>query len=86
MSRVVTAIADGSVTVNIGGTSEVVQYLIFEKADGDARSFLNASSAFDLAWSLRALHHVTVGLRQMHQSRMAHQDLKPSNVLLFGKV
>ena len=85
MSRVVTAIADGSVTVNVAGTPEVVQYLIFEKADGDARSYLNTSASFDMAWALRALHHVCTGLRQMHQGRMAHQDLKPSNVLLFGK-
>lgn len=85
MSRVVTAITDGSVTVNVSGAPEVVQYLILEKADGDARSFLNASASFDMAWTLRSLHHVSTGLRQMHQAGMAHQDLKPSNVLLFGK-
>jgi serine/threonine protein kinase len=85
MSRVVTAIADGSVTVNISGTPEVVQYLILERADGDARSFLNASASFDMAWALRSLHHIAIGLRQMHQENMAHQDLKPSNVLIFGK-
>jgi serine/threonine protein kinase len=85
MSRIVTAIADGSVTVNVSGTPEVVQYLILEKADGDARSYLNASASFDMAWALRALHHVATGLRQMHQREIAHQDLKPSNVLVFGK-
>jgi eukaryotic-like serine/threonine-protein kinase len=84
MSRVVTAIADGSVTLDVNGRQEVVQYLILEKADSDARSFLNASASFDMAWALRSLHHVSNGLRQMHQEEMAHQDLKPSNILLFG--
>ena len=85
MSRVVAAIADGSVAVQVNGNAEVVQYLILEKADDDARAFLNKSSSFDLAWSLRALHHVSLGLQQMHQRQMAHQDLKPSNILVFGR-
>lgn len=84
MSRVVTAIADGSVIVTANGTPEVVQFLILEKADRDARSLLDASKSFDTAWALRALHHVSLGLQQMHQGQMAHQDLKPSNILLFG--
>jgi len=84
LSRVVTAVADGSVSVSLNGKSEVVQFLIFEKADGDVRSLLTINTKFDTAWSLRALHHVSTGLYQMHRRRMAHQDVKPSNILRFG--
>jgi eukaryotic-like serine/threonine-protein kinase len=62
---------------------EPVQYLILELADGDARSQANALKRFNLAWSLRALHHIATGLFQLHGQDIAHQDLKPSNVLAF---
>ena len=62
-----------------------VPYLIFELADGDVRSKLDLSDKFDLAFCLRALHHCAVGLSQLHNHRIAHQDLKPSNVLVFGQ-
>jgi eukaryotic-like serine/threonine-protein kinase len=38
---------------------------------------------FDVAWKLHILHNVAKGLRQLHQARKAHLDLKPSNVLCF---
>jgi serine/threonine protein kinase len=62
----------------------VVQYLIFEFADeGDVRKYLDLSKRLDAAWALRSLHHIATGLRQLHSQDIAHQDLKPSNVLVF---
>ncbi len=84
MTRVVSAIADGSVQVATPLGPQVVQYLIFEKADSDSRNFINTSKSFDVAWALRSLHHVATGLRQMHSHDMAHQDVKPSNILVFN--
>ena len=84
MTRVVAAIADGSVNVPTPTGPEIVQYLILEKAECDSRSFVLAGRAFDTAWGLRALRHIATGLRQMHGHGMAHQDVKPSNVLVFG--
>lgn len=84
MSRVVTAIEEGSVIVP-GVMFGTVQYLIFELAEADARAQMDASAAFDVAWALRTLHHVAVGLFQMHRGGFAHQDVKPSNVLMFEK-
>lgn len=61
-----------------------VAYIIFELADGgDARHQLAKLGAFDLAWTLRTLHQITVGVQQLHGEGLAHQDLKPSNVLFF---
>jgi len=85
MSRVVRAIADGKISVPTAIGPQTVQYLIFEKADKDSRAFLKASHAFDLAWILRTLHHAATGLQQMHAGGLSHQDVKPSNVLVFKK-
>lgn len=61
-----------------------VCYIIFELADGgDARKQLAKLGKLDLAWTLRTLHHIAVGLQQLHGEGIAHQDLKPSNVLFF---
>ncbi len=86
LHRVVYAIDSGKVTVNGFGNFGVVQYLVFERADGDVRRHLDLSQQFDLAWILRTLHHIATGLRQLHGQGVAHQDLKPSNVLVFEKM
>ncbi len=38
-----------------------------------------------MAWALRTVHQATLGLRQLHDRGIAHQDVKPSNVLLFDE-
>ncbi|MBU1702311.1 MAG: hypothetical protein KJ970_09700 [Candidatus Eisenbacteria bacterium] len=85
LHRVVTPLADGTVVVpGTLGPLQNVCYLIFEHATGDIRDEVAQFSVFDLAWCLRSLHHSAVGLRQLHTTGIAHQDLKPSNVLVFG--
>jgi serine/threonine protein kinase len=84
LSRVVHAIDSGSIRVIPNDPYSVVEYLIFEKAEGDIRAFLDAQADLDIAFAFRALHHIAVGLHQLHGVNVAHQDLKPSNVLLFG--
>jgi eukaryotic-like serine/threonine-protein kinase len=85
LSQVVHAIDSGSVQVIPGDPFSNVDYLIFDLADGDIRSYLDAEEKFDLAFAFRSLHHIAVGLGQLHRADMAHQDLKPSNVLFFQK-
>jgi serine/threonine protein kinase len=83
MDRVVTAITDGKVHLPDGVAGGVVQYLIFELADGDIRTHLSKSLNAGLAWRLRCLHNIATGLKQLHGGEIAHQDVKPSNVLIF---
>ena len=86
MDRVVRALGSGEVVVpGVAGLPNV-SYLIFELADGDIRAALSTVGAtFDYAWALRMLHHAATGLWQLHQNELAHQDVKPSNVLTFGQ-
>jgi eukaryotic-like serine/threonine-protein kinase len=85
LDHVVVALADGTVRLQDALDGGVVQYLIFELADGDVRRQVKMNEKFDVAWSLRSLHQVAIGLQQLHGRGIAHQDLKPSNVLVFSK-
>lgn len=82
MTRVVRAIDAGTMRLD-SGFHNVMQYLIFELAEGDVRKHLTVIKSFDDAGALRALHHTCTGLFQLHNSGIAHQDLKPSNMLHF---
>jgi serine/threonine protein kinase len=82
MKNVVRGIGSG--TVNVGdGLIPQVDYIIFEKAKGDIRQHIDSLSSFDCAWSLRVLHNVTSGLAQLHRAEVFHQDIKPSNIMIY---
>jgi len=67
-----------------GFSIPIVPYLIFELAEGDVRKTLHFSTELDYAWRLKSLHDIAVGLKQLHTIDVSHQDLKPSNVLVFN--
>ena len=83
LTRIVTILDDGRIPAEPNDPSSVVQYLIFELATGDIRSVVRFGQATDHAWILRTIHDATVALRQLHSAQIAHQDVKPSNILLF---
>ena len=83
LSRVVTILDVGKIDGTPNDPSSVVEYLIFELADGDIRSYAPDGHKIELAWVLRRLHQVAAALRQLHYCGIAHQDIKPSNVLVF---
>lgn len=62
-----------------------VPFLIFELADGDVRDSVDVTKQAGPQWIFRMLHQTTLALLQLHKEQIAHQDLKPSNVLLFGE-
>jgi len=52
-------------------------------ADGDIRKRMHFVDELDVVWSLKSLHSIAVGLKQLHGIEVSHQDLKPSNILVF---
>jgi serine/threonine protein kinase len=84
LDRIVTALDSGKTVVENAADLGVVQYLIFELAECDSRRRMQSARQLGIAWRLKALHHIAVGLRQLHERGIAHQDVKPSNVLMFA--
>jgi hypothetical protein len=85
MDRVVRAITAGKVVVAGAPMGGIAEYLIFELGDNDVRQFVTLSQEFDIAWALRSLHHIATAIWQLHSGKIAHQDLKPSNVVVFDR-
>jgi len=61
-----------------------VFYIIFELAEGDLREQYINNNTPSWAKVFKSLHHVAIGIKQLHQIGIAHQDIKPSNVLCYG--
>ncbi|HMF02037.1 MAG TPA: protein kinase [Terriglobia bacterium] len=81
MDRIVVAIDSGEYVDKTD--PYFVPYLIFELCEeGDIRRHKRMSDP-GLAWRLRIFHGVCVGIKQLHSKDIVHQDLKPSNVLVF---
>jgi len=83
MDRIVRAIDSGE--YDEPSDPYFVPYLVFEfSEEGDVRRHKRMSDP-DLVWRLRIFHGICVGVRQLHGRHIAHQDLKPSNVLVFDR-
>ncbi|PHS22407.1 MAG: hypothetical protein COA85_11540 [Robiginitomaculum sp.] len=83
MSRVVVAICDGFLKIK-GAPFNGIFYLIFELAEGDIRVQTDRKKRANVAWSMNIMHHIAVGLSQLHSVGICHQDVKPSNILVFN--
>lgn len=84
LSKVVRVLDGGEVDLPGRHFTQRVFYLIFELARRDLRSAQSSDRRLSLAWGLRVLHQIAVALEQLHSIGIAHQDVKPSNVLLFA--
>lgn len=85
LSRVVLAVTHGY--AQVPGFSFVegrVAYLIFELAESDVRQQVDLRNRLDCLISLSVLNDVTLGMMQLHREAIAHQDLKPSNVMTYS--
>jgi serine/threonine protein kinase len=89
LRRVVVGLDHGS--VQIPAFTGPVLFLVFELASGDTHKVRSITPALANGldsdkWWLETLHHVTTGLHQLHQKAIAHQDVKPSNILFFDQM
>jgi serine/threonine protein kinase len=87
MRRVVKILDHGQAIVPRLENEQIYQipYMIMELADGgDVRSYIGRTQAIDIALKLTYLKDVASGILQLHKAKVAHQDLKPSNVMVFS--
>jgi serine/threonine protein kinase len=85
LKKVIKVLDHGDIPAEIPMFGTVgIPYIIFEHADCDAHSLLNSSKRNDLPWHMATLHQVAVGIQELHNTKIAHQDLKRSNVVFFG--
>jgi serine/threonine protein kinase len=83
MDHIVVAIDSGEFTDP--SDPYFVPYLVFELCkSGDLRRHEKMKDP-GLAWRFKIFHGVCVGMAQLHGRNLAHQDLKPSNVLVFAE-
>lgn len=91
--KIVKTISNGHIIMDATNKLySIIDYIVFEKADGDIRRILTFSKTLDFASQLNqlnaklhSLHDISVSLSQLHNAEVSHQDLKPSNILLFGE-
>jgi len=82
LNRIMVPVDSGETRVPFAmGPYNVVCYIVFEKALGDIRTMRANAQKIDIISSLTALQNAAVGIRQIHSQSIAHQDIKPSNVL-----
>lgn len=86
LKRIVKVLDAGDEFVD-GDFMKVVPYLVLELADqGDIRKYLSTSAEISIMAKLQHLKDVALGLIQLHNSSIAHQDIKPSNIMIFSEL
>lgn len=87
LGRIIKVIESGQVErdPNAPRVLRQVPFLIFELAKSDVRPTIDISKQVSNQWRFQVLHQTTLALLQLHKERIAHQDLKPSNVLVFDE-
>lgn len=86
LSRVVRLLESGELETDPTNTIPLLRtlpYLIFERGEGDIRATVDVSQNVSNKWRFCVLHRAVSGLLQLHQANIAHQDIKPSNVIRF---
>lgn len=89
-TKIVCYIDSGEEILNGYSVSGSVPYIIYEMADGDVRHTMDFSNKAELiakitslTQKIKSLHDVSVGISQLHNLDISHQDIKPSNILSF---
>lgn len=85
LDRIVHAIDHAEFEIVHDGIRDVVFLILFERADGDVRRQMSKAQRAGLSWILHALHNLATAIQQLHRHRIAHNDVKPSNFLVFDE-
>ncbi|NOX43791.1 MAG: protein kinase family protein [Gammaproteobacteria bacterium] len=83
LSKVIRLIEWNNIQLDPKDLLSNVQYVIFELGEGDIRRYIKNWDVVDDAWKFCLLHNVAVGLKQLHYIKIAHQDIKPSNIVVI---
>ncbi len=83
MDRIVRAVDYGELEVVHHGVKELVFYIVFEKATGDIRAAARTYRQTGISWIPRVIHNLAVAASQLHRKDISHNDIKPSNFLVF---
>lgn len=62
-----------------------VYYLIVEWSDDDLRSQVALHEHFDASYALRVLHQAANALHELHLRNVAHQSVRPANVVFLDQ-
>jgi len=83
MNRIVRAVDYGELEVIYEGVKEFVFFIVFEKAIGDIRASAREYRKNGISWVPRVVHNMAVATSQLHRKNISHNDIKPSNLLVF---
>jgi serine/threonine protein kinase len=87
MSKVLRFIGHEYVSAD-GSTNPLmrVSCLIMEAGTEDLRRLINANGAAACAWNIQVLRDISQAIAQLHKGGIAHQDIKPSNVIEVASI
>ena len=85
MSKVVRMLGHGQLFFRKpDGTEYSFLYLVLELGEGDIKSHVDYLPERSCYWKLWVLRDVALAIRQIELGQLAHNDVKPSNVIRFG--
>jgi hypothetical protein len=85
MSKVVRMAAHGQLAFRTPGSTDPYNFLclILERGDGDIKSHVDFKPDRSPYWKLWVLREVALATVQLERANLAHNDIKPSNVIRF---
>jgi eukaryotic-like serine/threonine-protein kinase len=81
MSRIVQYLGHEYLQLEPNNLMSRVSCLIMEIGEEDLRRLMGRQAQTSCVWTLQVLSDVSLSLTQLHRGGIAHQDVKPSNVI-----
>jgi len=86
MSKVVRMVAHGELAFLEEGSSESYNFIcvVMELGQGDIKNHVDYAPEGSAYWKLWVLREISLAVVQMERASLAHNDIKPSNVIRFA--